>query len=250
MVAGLFGVAQTGPLVSLLPILIIGVIFGLAMDYQVFLVSRMHEEVSHGATPTDAVRDGFRHSARVVTAAGLIMISVFSGFILPSDPIIKSIGLAFAAGILIDAFLVRMTLIPAVMTVLGRAPGGCRAGSTGSCRTSTSRAPRSSSTPPSPRRRARSQRPRPRAEQPQRGRHERVTARGAGGRPAKASSTLSPTNDRSPTPPAPVGTRTSSTCASRPRLRLRFRPGCGRLRCGAPGARKGRTPGVPSGSTY
>ena len=83
------------------------------MDYQVFLVSRMHEEVIHGATPTDAVRDGFRHSARVVTAAGLIMISVFSGFILPGDPIIKSIGLAFATGILIDAFLVRMTLIPA-----------------------------------------------------------------------------------------------------------------------------------------
>ena len=94
--AGLFGVAQTGPLVSLLPVLIIGVIFGLAMDYQVFLVSRMREEVSHGSTPRDAVRDGFRHSARVVTAAGLIMISVFSGFILTSDPIVKSIGLAFA----------------------------------------------------------------------------------------------------------------------------------------------------------
>jgi len=120
VLANLFGVAQTGPLISLLPILIIGVIFGLAMDYQVFLVSRMHEEVSHGATPRDAVRDGFRHSARVVTAAGLIMISVFSGFILPSDPIIKSIGLAFATGILIDAFLVRMTLIPALMTVLDR----------------------------------------------------------------------------------------------------------------------------------
>jgi RND superfamily putative drug exporter len=118
VLAGLFGVAQTGPLISLLPILIIGVIFGLAMDYQVFLVSRMHEEVSHGATPRDAVRDGFRHSARVVTAAGLIMISVFSGFILPHDPIIKSIGLAFAVGILIDAFLVRMTLIPALMAVL------------------------------------------------------------------------------------------------------------------------------------
>ena len=120
VLANLFGVAQTGPLISLLPILIIGVIFGLAMDYQVFLVSRMHEEVSHGATPRAAVRDGFRHSARVVTAAGLIMISVFSGFILPSDPIIKSIGLAFATGILIDAFLVRMTLIPALMTVLDR----------------------------------------------------------------------------------------------------------------------------------
>ena len=68
--ADLFGVAQTGPLISLLPVLIIGVIFGLAMDYQVFLVSRMHEEYAHGATPRDAVRDGFRHGARVVTAAG------------------------------------------------------------------------------------------------------------------------------------------------------------------------------------
>jgi RND superfamily putative drug exporter len=118
VLAGLFGVAQTGPLISLLPILIIGVIFGLAMDYQVFLVSRMREEVSHGGTPQDAIRDGFRHSARVVTAAGLIMIAVFSGFILPNDPIVKSIGLAFATGILIDAFLIRMTLIPALMSIL------------------------------------------------------------------------------------------------------------------------------------
>jgi RND superfamily putative drug exporter len=113
------GVAQTGPLISLLPVLIIGVIFGLAMDYQVFLVSRMHEEFAHGADARAAVRDGFRHSARVVTAAALIMVSVFAGFILPDDPIIKSIGFAFAIGILIDAFLVRMTLIPAVMTLLG-----------------------------------------------------------------------------------------------------------------------------------
>ncbi|MDO9407987.1 MMPL family transporter [Patulibacter sp.] len=117
--ASLIGVSQTGPLVSLLPILIIGVIFGLAMDYQVFLVSRMREEHAHGASAQDAVRDGFRHSARVVTAAGLIMISVFAGFILPTDPIVKSIGVAFATGILIDAFLVRMTLIPALMSVMG-----------------------------------------------------------------------------------------------------------------------------------
>ena len=117
--ADLIGVSQTGPLVSLLPILIIGVIFGLAMDYQVFLVSRMHEEYAHGASAHDAVRDGFRHSARVVTAAALIMISVFAGFILPDDPIIKSIGFAFAVGIAIDAFLIRMTLIPALMTLLG-----------------------------------------------------------------------------------------------------------------------------------
>jgi RND superfamily putative drug exporter len=119
VLADVFGVAQTGPLISLLPVLIIGVIFGLAMDYQVFLVSRMHEAFAHGATARDAVRDGFRHSARVVTAAALIMISVFAGFILPDDPIIKSIGLAFAVGILIDAFLIRMTLIPALMTLLG-----------------------------------------------------------------------------------------------------------------------------------
>ncbi len=119
VLAGLFGIAQTGPLVSLLPILIIGVIFGLAMDYQVFLVSRMHEAHAHGAGARDAVRDGFRHSARVVTAAALIMIAVFSGFILPDDPVIKSIGLAFAVGILIDAFLIRMTLIPALMTLMG-----------------------------------------------------------------------------------------------------------------------------------
>jgi RND superfamily putative drug exporter len=116
--AGLLGVAQTGPLVSLLPIIIIGVLFGLAMDYQVFLVSRMREQYKHGASPRDAVRDGFRHGARVVTAAALIMMAVFSGFILPDDPIIKSVGFAFAFGIMLDAFLVRMTLIPALMTVL------------------------------------------------------------------------------------------------------------------------------------
>jgi RND superfamily putative drug exporter len=119
VLAGLFGIAETGPLISLLPILIIGVIFGLAMDYQVFLVSRMREEAIFGAAPIDAIRDGFRQSARVVTAAALIMISVFSGFILPPDPIIKSIGLAFALGIFLDAFIVRMTVIPALMAVMG-----------------------------------------------------------------------------------------------------------------------------------
>lgn len=117
--ASLIGVATEGPIISLLPVLIIGVIFGLAMDYQVFLVSRMREEFTHGADARHAVRDGFRHGARVVTAAALIMVSVFAGFILPDDPIIKSIGFAFAIGILIDAFLIRMTLIPALMTLLG-----------------------------------------------------------------------------------------------------------------------------------
>ncbi len=85
------------------------------------------------------MRGGFRHGARVVTAAALIMMAVFSGFILPDDPIIKSVGFAFAFGILLDAFLVRMTLIPVLMTVMDRTPGGYRSGSTGDCRTSRSR---------------------------------------------------------------------------------------------------------------
>ncbi|MDO8212640.1 MMPL family transporter [Conexibacter sp. CPCC 206217] len=117
--AGLIGVEQTGPIISLLPILIIGILFGLAMDYQVFLVSRMREEHVHGAPPTVAVTEGFRHGARVVTAAALIMGSVFAGFILEDDAIVKSIGFALAFGILVDAFVVRMTLIPALMELLG-----------------------------------------------------------------------------------------------------------------------------------
>ncbi|MDW5594725.1 MMPL family transporter [Conexibacter stalactiti] len=117
--AELLGVSQTAPIISLLPILIIGILFGLAMDYQVFLVSRMREEHVHGAGPTESVTEGFRHSGRVVTAAALIMGAVFSGFILEDDAIIKSIGFALAFGILIDAFVVRMTLIPALMALLG-----------------------------------------------------------------------------------------------------------------------------------
>lgn len=117
--AGLIGVEQTAPIISLLPILIIGILFGLAMDYQVFLVSRMREEHVHGAGPTESVTRGFSHSARVVTAAALIMGAVFSGFILEDDAIVKSIGFALAFGILVDAFVVRMTLIPALMALLG-----------------------------------------------------------------------------------------------------------------------------------
>ncbi|MFI5935382.1 MMPL family transporter [Actinoplanes sp. NPDC051494] len=118
--SGLLGVAETGPIVSLIPVLLIGIVFGLAMDYEVFLVSRMREEHVHGAESKQAVVNGFSHGARVVTAAAIIMISVFSGFILADDTIIKSIGFALAAAILLDAFVVRMTLVPAVMTLLGR----------------------------------------------------------------------------------------------------------------------------------
>jgi RND superfamily putative drug exporter len=117
--ADLIGVAQTAPIISLLPIIIIAILFGLAMDYQVFLVSRMREEHVNGAPPTRAITDGFRHGARIVTAAALIMGAVFSGFILGQDPVIKSVGFSLAFGILVDAFVVRMTLIPAVMSLLG-----------------------------------------------------------------------------------------------------------------------------------
>jgi RND superfamily putative drug exporter len=117
--AGLLGLETTGPIMSFLPVLLIGLLFGLAMDYEVFLVSRMREDYVHGDTPTDAVVGGFRHGARVVTAAALIMMSVFGGFILGHDPTIKSIGFALAFGVFIDAFVVRMTIVPAVMTLLG-----------------------------------------------------------------------------------------------------------------------------------
>ena len=116
----LFGVTDPGPIVSFLPILLVGVLFGLAMDYEVFLVIRIRESFVHGAEARTAVRTGFDDSGRVVVAAALIMISVFGSFVLTNDLITKSIGLALAAGVAIDAFVVRMTLVPAAMTLMGR----------------------------------------------------------------------------------------------------------------------------------
>jgi len=118
--ADVFGVDQTGPIVSLMPIFLIGIVFGLAMDYQVFLVTRMREEFVHGAEPTEAVVVGFSHSARVVTAAAIIMVGVFTGFILSDEALIKMMGFGLAAAVLFDAFVVRMTIVPAVLTLLGR----------------------------------------------------------------------------------------------------------------------------------
>ncbi|MDX6256657.1 MAG: putative drug exporter of the superfamily [Frankiales bacterium] len=115
----LFGVNATGPVIALLPILLIALLFGLAMDYELFLVTRMREGYVHGANAKDAVVGGFATSARVVTAAAIIMTSVFSGFILGDDATIKSIGFALAFGVLVDAFVVRMTIVPAVMALLG-----------------------------------------------------------------------------------------------------------------------------------
>ncbi|GAA3579068.1 MMPL family transporter [Amycolatopsis ultiminotia] len=116
----LLGVTSTGPIMSMLPLLLIGVLFGLAMDYQVFLVTRMREEYVHGGDPQESMVTGFRHGSRVVVAAALIMISVFAGFVLAESSLIQSIGFALAFGVLVDAFVIRMTVVPAVMSLLGR----------------------------------------------------------------------------------------------------------------------------------
>jgi RND superfamily putative drug exporter len=118
--SAIFGVDTPAPIISFLPILLIGVLFGLAMDYQVFMVSGMRESYVHGADAKRAVVSGFTAGSRVVTAAGIIMASVFAGFILAPDTIIASIGFALAIGVLVDAFVVRMTLTPAVMLLLGK----------------------------------------------------------------------------------------------------------------------------------
>ncbi|OON82981.1 MMPL family transporter [Streptomyces tsukubensis] len=118
--SGLFQVAAAAPVVSFLPVLLIGVLFGLAMDYEVFLVSRMREHFKHTGSAAEAVTHGVARSGRVVAAAALIMAAVFGGFIFNHDPIIKSIGFALTFGVLIDAFVVRMTVVPAVMALLGR----------------------------------------------------------------------------------------------------------------------------------
>ncbi|GHD09946.1 MMPL family transporter [Zhihengliuella salsuginis] len=117
---GVFGVTAPGPIMSFLPILLTGILFGLAMDYQVFLVSGMREAFAHGENARDAVKSGFRHAAPVVTAAALIMASVFAGFIFSHMTMIRAIGFSLAFGVLFDAFVVRMTLTPAVMHLLGR----------------------------------------------------------------------------------------------------------------------------------
>ncbi|MFF3392428.1 MMPL family transporter [Streptomyces sp. NPDC002669] len=116
----LFGVEQTGPIMSMMPIFMVGVVFGLAMDYEVFLVTRMREAYVHGEKPGQAIVTGFRHGARVVTAAAVIMMAVFAGFIGSSEQMVKMIGFSLAIAVFFDAFVVRMAIVPAVLALLGR----------------------------------------------------------------------------------------------------------------------------------
>ncbi|MFJ1750062.1 MMPL family transporter [Streptomyces sp. NPDC088116] len=115
----LIGVEQTGPVMSMMPIFMVGVVFGLAMDYEVFLVTRMREAFVHGERADEAIVTGFRHGARVVTAAAVIMIAVFAGFIGSSESMIKMIGFGLAIAVFFDAFVVRMAIVPAVLALLG-----------------------------------------------------------------------------------------------------------------------------------
>ncbi|MBY0013696.1 MMPL family transporter [Paenibacillus typhae] len=116
----LFGFHAEAPVFNFLPIIVVGVLFGLAMDYEVFLVSRMREEFKKSGDARKSVLAGIRHSGGVVTAAGLIMVAVFTGFILAEEPMVKVMGLALAFGVLFDAFVVRMLIVPGVMTLLGK----------------------------------------------------------------------------------------------------------------------------------
>ncbi|MFE2605515.1 MMPL family transporter [Streptomyces mirabilis] len=113
----LTGVDTTGPVSSFLPIILLAVLFGLAMDYEVFLVSRMRESYLHTGNPLGAVHSGARHSGRVVTAAALIMTSVFAAFLTSDSTMLKQIAFALAAGVLLDAFVIRMTFVPAVLAL-------------------------------------------------------------------------------------------------------------------------------------
>jgi putative drug exporter of the RND superfamily len=117
----IFDIHDPGPIMSFVPTLIIGVVFGLAMDYQLFLGSGMREAYVHGKSAKDAVNFGMHLSSRVVIAAAIIMITVFGGFAFSDSTTIRPIGFGLAVGVLFDAFLVRLVLIPAIMALIGKA---------------------------------------------------------------------------------------------------------------------------------
>ncbi|WP_271983971.1 MMPL family transporter [Pseudoclavibacter terrae] len=118
--ADLIGLHATGPILSFLPVILVGILFGLAMDYQLFLASGMREAYVHGAEARVAVVQGFRAGRAVVIAAALIMVSVFGGFVFAESTMIRSIGFGLAFGVLLDAFIVRMLIMPSLMHLLGK----------------------------------------------------------------------------------------------------------------------------------
>jgi RND superfamily putative drug exporter len=119
--ASLIGVETTSPIEPFLPVMLFAIIFGLSMDYEVFLVTRMHEEWEHTHDASYAVRHGLALTGKVVMAAAIIMISVFGSFVLGDDRTIKLFGVGLASAVLFDAFVIRLVLVPALMHLFGRA---------------------------------------------------------------------------------------------------------------------------------
>jgi RND superfamily putative drug exporter len=117
----LFGINRAGPVEAFLPVMLFAILFGLSMDYQVFLVTRIHEEWIKSGDNRVAVRNGLAATGKTITAAALIMILVFGSFILGGQRVIKEFGLGLAGGILIDAVVIRMAVVPAVMLLIGKA---------------------------------------------------------------------------------------------------------------------------------
>ena len=117
--ASIIGVDNTGPIISFFPIFLFAIVFGLSMDYEVFLMSRIHEEWEHSHDATAAVTRGLALTGRVITAAAAIMVTVFASFMLGEERIIKLFGLGLASAVLIDAVIIRSVLVPAVMQLFG-----------------------------------------------------------------------------------------------------------------------------------
>ena len=116
---GLLGV-QPGPIDAFIPVLAFAIVFGLSMDYEVFLVSRVHEEWQARRDASAAVREGLARTGRVITAAAAVMVAVFGAFAISGDRVLEMFGLAMASAVLLDALVVRMLLLPAVLQLLGR----------------------------------------------------------------------------------------------------------------------------------
>ena len=119
--ASLIGLEHSIPIVSFVPLLMFAILFGLSMDYEVFLLTQIKEHYDESKRPTRAVIEGLTNTGRVITSAALIMVCVFTSFVLNGDPVVKQFGVGLAVAIAIDATLVRCLLVPAVMTLLGRA---------------------------------------------------------------------------------------------------------------------------------
>jgi RND superfamily putative drug exporter len=113
------GLHETLPIISFLPLMMFAILFGLSMDYELFILSRVREEYVHTGDPHGAVLTGLTASARVITAAALIMVSVFGAFVLGDDPIIKMFGVGLSVAVLLDATIVRMVIVPAVLSLFG-----------------------------------------------------------------------------------------------------------------------------------